>query len=289
MAPHWKCGSRQRVAGSNPALSATFASLRRDARARTSSRCRRGEFTFPLDGDEYPGQTGLVVAYAIRHPGGVFLFDTGFAPAGPELDEFYVRWAVRPRDMDEVFAEAGIDAGEVTAIANCHLHLDHSGQNSRFPGSRSTSSGRSGAPPTSPTTRYLPSIDFPGATYIEVDGECEPVPGMRIVPTPGHSPGHQSLVIDSPDGPLLLAGQAVYSRGEWAGIAGRPGGREHGPGPRGVRPLGRPAEGAAPEARSSSGTTARAGRRVADAGYTSRAVLGGELAVPCTCNPLQQG
>jgi N-acyl homoserine lactone hydrolase len=177
-----------------------------------------GQFTFPLDGDDYPGQTGLVVAYAIRHPGGVFLFDTGFAPAGPELEEFYVRWAVRPRDMDEVFAEAGIDAGEITAIANCHLHLDHSGQNSRFAGTPIYVQRSEWSAAHELDYTYLPSIDFPGATYVELDGEAEPLPGMRIVPTPGHSPGHQSLVIDSPDGLLLLAGQAVYSHGEWAGI-----------------------------------------------------------------------
>jgi glyoxylase-like metal-dependent hydrolase (beta-lactamase superfamily II) len=41
---------------------------------------------------------------------------------------------------------------------------------------------------------------------------------MRLIATPGHSPGHQSLVLDAPGGPLLLAGQAVYTRGEWLGL-----------------------------------------------------------------------
>ena len=177
-----------------------------------------GEFIFPLDGDEYPGQAGLVVAYAIRHPGGIFLFDTGFAPDGPELDQFYLSWQVRPRDIDEVFAEAGIDAAEVTAIANCHLHLDHSGQNSRFVGIPIYVQRAEWAAAHEPDYTYLPSIDFPGATYVDLDGEVEPVPGLRILPTPGHSPGHQSLAIESPDGLLLLAGQAVYSHGEWVGL-----------------------------------------------------------------------
>ncbi|MCI0344832.1 MAG: hypothetical protein L0221_05225, partial [Chloroflexi bacterium] len=51
-----------------------------------------GEFTFP-SGEEYAGQTGVVVAYALRHPGGLLLFDTGFAAADRELQEFYLRWA----------------------------------------------------------------------------------------------------------------------------------------------------------------------------------------------------
>jgi N-acyl homoserine lactone hydrolase len=177
-----------------------------------------GQFTFPLDGDAYPGQTGVVVAYAIRHAGGTFLFDTGFAPDGPEMDEFYRHYDVRPRDMDEVLAEAGIDPSEITAIANCHLHLDHSGQNARFPGIPIYVQRAEWAAAHEPDYTYLPSIDFPGATYVELDGETEPLPGARILPTPGHSPGHQSLVIEGAEGVLLLAGQAVYSRGEWAGL-----------------------------------------------------------------------
>jgi N-acyl homoserine lactone hydrolase len=178
-----------------------------------------GEFTFPLDYD-YPGQTGVVVAYAIRHAGRVFLFDTGFSPAGPELEPFYGNWAIRPRSLDEVFAEAGIDPAEVTAIANCHLHLDHSGQNSRFPGIPIFVQRTEWAAGHEPDYTYLPSIDFPGAAYREIEGDVEATPGIHIYATPGHSPGHQSIVVDTKDGPLLLAGQAVYSYGEWVGIDG---------------------------------------------------------------------
>jgi glyoxylase-like metal-dependent hydrolase (beta-lactamase superfamily II) len=177
-----------------------------------------GEFTFPADYDAYQGQSGVVVAYAIRHAGGVFLFDTGFAPAGPDLEPFYGNWAIRPRDMFEVLAEAGIDRAEITAIANSHLHLDHSGGNYRFPGVPIYVQRAEWAAGHETDYTYLPSIDFPGATYHELQGEAEPVPGVHILPTPGHAPGHQSLVLDTPDGVLILAGQAAYTSGEWAGI-----------------------------------------------------------------------
>jgi N-acyl homoserine lactone hydrolase len=176
-----------------------------------------GEFTFP-EGEEYEGQTGFLVAYAIRHPGGVFLFDTGFAPAGRELDQFYGRWNVRPRSLPEDLAIAGLDLAEVTALANCHLHLDHSGQNSLFPGVPIYVQPPEWDVAHEPDYTYLPSIDFPGARYEHRSGDHEVVPGIRILATPGHAPGHQSLVIETPAGPLLLVGQAVYSHGEWAGI-----------------------------------------------------------------------
>jgi glyoxylase-like metal-dependent hydrolase (beta-lactamase superfamily II) len=177
-----------------------------------------GEFTFPIDYPDYPGQSGVVVAYAIRHAAGVFLFDTGFAPAGPELEPFYGNWAIRPRDIDEVLAEADIDRAEISALANCHLHLDHSGQNYRFPSVPIYVQRAEWVAGHQPDYTYLPSIDFAGATYNELGGEAEPVAGLHLIPTPGHSPGHQSLVVDMPDGLLLLAGQAVYTSGEWAGV-----------------------------------------------------------------------
>ena len=176
-----------------------------------------GEFVFAPE-DPYPGQTGVVVAYAIRHPGGVFLFDTGFGLDNAELNAYYT---VTGRPVDQLLREAGIEPAEVTAVANCHLHADHSGQNSLFPGSPiyvQPAEWRTAH--DAPDYTILDWIDFEGADYRQVAGDHEVAPGIRIFATPGHSPGHQSLVLESPDGPILLAGQAVYSHGEWTGLAG---------------------------------------------------------------------
>lgn len=178
-----------------------------------------GEFTFPA-GEEYAGQTGLVVAYAIRHAGGTFLFDTGFAMPDPELDSFYLRYDVRPSSLPEVAAVAGLDLAEVTAVANCHLHLDHAGQNTLFAGVPIYVQRPEWEIAHEPDYTYLPAVDFVGANYQHRTGDYEVAPGIRIYATPGHSPGHQSVVVDTKAGPLLLAGQAVYSHGEWTGVAG---------------------------------------------------------------------
>jgi glyoxylase-like metal-dependent hydrolase (beta-lactamase superfamily II) len=57
-------------------------------------------------------------------------------------------------------------------------------------------------------------IDFDGAEYRPIDGDETIAPGVRIVATPGHTGGHQSLVVETRDGTLVLAGQAIYSREE---------------------------------------------------------------------------
>ena len=176
-----------------------------------------GEFTFAVD-EPYAGQTGVVVAYAIRHPGGVFLFDTGFGFGRPDLDTYY---EVRNRSITEALTDAGVAPEEVTALANCHLHVDHAGQNARFPGVPIYVQPPEWEVAHGPEEyTILDWIDFPGATYRHRAGDYEAAPGIRIFATPGHSPGHQSLVVEQPEGLLLLAGQAVYSHGEWTGVAG---------------------------------------------------------------------
>jgi N-acyl homoserine lactone hydrolase len=175
-----------------------------------------GEFTFPPE-EAYAGQTGVVVAYAIRHPSGVFLFDTGFGFGNRELDEHY---QVRARRLPDVLDAAGIDLGEITALANCHLHADHSGQNALFPGVPIYVQPAEWRVAHETDYTILDWIDFPDADYHEVEGDHEPAPGIRVFATPGHSPGHQSVVVETGGGPLLLVGQAVYSHGEWAGVDG---------------------------------------------------------------------
>ena len=60
-------------------------------------------------------------------------------------------------------------------------------------------------------------IDFPGATYVPLTGDHEPFDGFRIIATPGHTKGHQSLAVQTDQGLVVLAGQAVYTVDEWAG------------------------------------------------------------------------
>ena len=53
--------------------------------------------------------------------------------------------------------------------------------------------------------------DFEGAAYVELDGEAEIVPGVRVLPTPGHSPGHQSVLVDTDEGLVILGGDVGHT------------------------------------------------------------------------------
>jgi N-acyl homoserine lactone hydrolase len=146
-----------------------------------------------------------VLGYLIDHPAGLLLVDTGMG-AHPEVDAHY---RPRRRGLDEALAGHGVTTGDITAVVNCHLHFDHCGGNPLLP-HRPIFTQRSELIAARTTTDYtLPElIDAAGLTYEELDGETEIFPGVLVLPTPGHTAGHQSVVVRASDGTVIVAGQS---------------------------------------------------------------------------------
>jgi N-acyl homoserine lactone hydrolase len=189
-------------------------------RARPSiARLDVGEFTFP-DDEPWPGETGVVVAYLLRHPDAIVLFDTGLGLGQSPLDE---RYHPRPRPIADVLATEGLAIGDIDLVVNCHLHADHAGQNATLRGVPIVIQPAERAAARDPDYTIQSWIDGPDVVYRETAGDHDLLPGVRVLATPGHSPGHQSLLVETIEGPTILAGQALYSVGEWTG---RPGARE---------------------------------------------------------------
>jgi N-acyl homoserine lactone hydrolase len=174
------------------------------------------DFRFPDDAP-LAGQQGVVMGYGVVHPQGLIVVDTGIGEGNTWVDEKY---RPRARRIPEVLAEAGLDIGDVVAVVNSHLHFDHSGQNSVFPGVPIYVQDAEWEIAHSTVYTVLDWIDFPGARYLRISGDHNLFPGVDLVSTPGHTIGHQSVVIESPSGPIVIAGQAVYTAGEWTESAG---------------------------------------------------------------------
>jgi glyoxylase-like metal-dependent hydrolase (beta-lactamase superfamily II) len=155
--------------------------------------------------------------HAVEHPGGLFLFDNGAGFGNAEVDATF---SPRVRPVEDALEEIGISLADVTGAANCHLHFDHCGQNARLRGVPIYVQRSEWAMVHEPDYTVPVWVDVPGLTYELLDGETEVAPGIRLVPTPGHTAGHQSLVLDAPGGAIVLAGQAVQSRAEWQGAEG---------------------------------------------------------------------
>src|SRR5436309_9145983 len=88
------------------------------------------DFIHPT-GSPLAGRRGLVMAYAVRHPAGTILFDTGVGIGNAQVTDWL---RAKIRDMPELLRARGVHPDEVTAIFNSHLHIDHCGQNLAFPG-----------------------------------------------------------------------------------------------------------------------------------------------------------
>ena len=154
----------------------------------------------------------------IEHEIGLVLIDTG--AGNKEGEKFYDIYGIEnagspgPTQLEDGIRQAGFSPDDIAIVINSHLHFDHAGGN--------TTRDSSGAVrPSFPSARYViqrgeyewathtnertaasyfphnfvPLVDAGMVTFI--DGECEIVSGIRAIPTPGHTPHHQGLLIAS--------------------------------------------------------------------------------------------
>lgn len=175
-------------------------------RSPTVRRVDFGYFVRP--GDETTTGTSRVepcLGYLVEHPDGLLLMDTGMG-SHPEVDAHY---RPRRRSLGTALADVGRAVEDVQLVVNCHLHFDHCGGNPGLAG-RTVIVQRVELETARGTADYtLPElVDAPGIRYEELDGEAEILPDVFVIPTPGHTAGHQSLAVQLGDGAVVVAGQS---------------------------------------------------------------------------------
>jgi N-acyl homoserine lactone hydrolase len=161
-----------------------------------------------------PGERVVVNAWLVRHPEAVVIVDTGIGEHIPEADLQEMRFTRTP--ITQALSGIGVEPSQVDLIINCHLHVDHAGGNVHFRGTRILVQPAELAAAREPEYTVPEDIDLDGGRWEERAGEHEPLPGILIVPTPGHSPGHQAVSIETEAGPLLLAGQTFRQASDFA-------------------------------------------------------------------------
>jgi N-acyl homoserine lactone hydrolase len=154
-----------------------------------------------------------LLGYLIAHPAGYVLFDTGLGVADAETEAHY-----RPhrRPLAEALRSAGAVEKDVQWVVNCHLHFDHCGGNPAFAGRPIVVQSTELASAREPGYTIAEAVDFTDANYQVIDGELELLPGVWVLPTPGHTAGHQSVAVRCDDGTVVLAGQAHDTATEFA-------------------------------------------------------------------------
>ena len=169
------------------------------------------DVTFP-EWHPLRGQAGAVLAFALRHPSGLILYETGIGRGNRLIDNYY---QVAHRSLEAELEANGLQLGDVRLVVNSHLHFDHCGNNVLFAGVPIYVQAAEYQAARQPDYTIPDWVDFEGAEYAVVDGDAQVASGVRIVSTPGHTAGHQSVVLDTQDGIVALAGQAIYSKGEY--------------------------------------------------------------------------
>jgi N-acyl homoserine lactone hydrolase len=147
-----------------------------------------------------------VYGYLVTHPELTVVFDTGIGAADPETETHY---QPQRRPLALACRDLGYSIDEIDIIVNSHLHFDHCGGNPALAGRRIIVQSTELEAASGKNYTFPELVNFDGAIYDRVDGEVEIADGLVVLPTPGHSPGHQSLVVRAQDGTLLVAGQAM--------------------------------------------------------------------------------
>jgi N-acyl homoserine lactone hydrolase len=153
-----------------------------------------------------PGERVVVNSWIVRHPDAIVLVDTGLAEHLPPEDVATMRFTRTP--IVDALAAEGLSPGDIDLVINCHLHADHAGGNVNFRGTRIVvQPAELEAASSDPDYTVPGDVDLADGRWDVLEGEHEPLDGVRVIPTPGHSPGHQSVVVKTDAGRLLLAGQ----------------------------------------------------------------------------------
>lgn len=145
--------------------------------------------------------------FAIGHPDGVVLVDTGPGDDDDLINEWYSP-AVTP--IVSALDAIGVDERDVTAIVNTHLHFDHCGQNAALP---HAAVWVQRAEVAAAAERFYSVPDWtsiPPSRARTIDGDEVIAEGVTILSTPGHTPGHQSVLVDAGGERQLVVGQACY-------------------------------------------------------------------------------
>ena len=152
------------------------------------------------------GERMPVSVHLIDHPQARVLVDTGLTELHPAAADMDPRiWPLTGQN---------IDLASIDIVVNTHLHFDHCGGNHLFAAKPiyvqelELEDARAGG--------YTVDewVDAPGVQYVPVDGEHELLPGLRLVPAPGHTRGLQVVVIETGGRPVVVGGDVAVWFGE---------------------------------------------------------------------------
>jgi N-acyl homoserine lactone hydrolase len=154
------------------------------------------------------GEPMPLYVHVVDHPDARVLVDTGMTEPHPA-----VQAALDPRLRP--LSEQDFDLAGVDIVVNTHLHADHCGGNHLFADRPFYVQRRELDDALSEEDYTIREwVEAPGVRYVPVDGEFELLPGLRLVPAPGHTRGMQVVVVETGGRPVVVGGDVAVWFGE---------------------------------------------------------------------------
>lgn len=161
------------------------------------------------------GRSVAVYGFLIDHPDGAILVDTGVGFGNALIDELY---QPSRTDLGELLAQLGIDLDGVVAVVNSHLHFDHCGQNPALFGGSAAFYAQATEIENVEADRFYSDASWALAPLDQrrtIRGDERIAEGVTILATPGHTAGHQSVLIEAADRRVVIGAQVIWHRDEF--------------------------------------------------------------------------
>lgn len=162
-----------------------------------------------------PQSGAPVPGYLIQTDAGQnVLVDTGFPRDLSEFGEGAARWLVQPgQHVVDQLAAIGLKPADIHYVVCTHLDIDHAGAHDEFPTAEFVcqkahyDAAIAGLPRLQSVRRHW---DLPNHRFKLVAGDTTLAPGVELIETSGHVPGHQAVLVRLPkSGPALICADAI--------------------------------------------------------------------------------
>jgi glyoxylase-like metal-dependent hydrolase (beta-lactamase superfamily II) len=163
-----------------------------------------------------------VFAFLLEGGGRKILVDTGMSDTEHSVRYHHDGRQEPGQAIYEQLDAAGIACDEIGSIIFTHLHWDHCFNLDYFPNAELFASRIEYEFAQNPIPFYWASYEYPEATGLVppffgrefnlTEGEVQLYEGIRIIPTPGHSPGHIAVTVDTTDGTYIIVGDLMFLR-----------------------------------------------------------------------------
>ena len=161
------------------------------------------------------------VAWLIDSGDRKILVDTGMCDTERVNKHHYKGARQEPgQRIDEQLAKLGVKPEDISAVIFTHLHWDHCYNANLFTNAEFYVQKEELKFAKDPIPPYYGSYEFgiegivppfSDLNFNLLEGDSEVFPGIRVIKTPGHSPGHQAVVVDTSKGKYVISGDGVMS------------------------------------------------------------------------------